>query len=120
MKVVMDTNFIMDCFRYKIDFAEIFELLPDARIATIPQVVEELKRHAAKKTVHSRYAKVAMGLIDGVEIIEAPEGNADDALAKIAGKENVIATNDEELRKRITRRGLKTIYLRGRKHLAVS
>jgi rRNA-processing protein FCF1 len=120
MKVILDTSFIMDCFRYRIDFAEIFDLTPGARIATIPQVVEELKRLAGKKSTQSRYAKVAVSLIDGLEILEAPEGKTDDALVEIAGKEIVVATNDENLRKRIAKRGLKTIYLRGRKHLAVS
>jgi rRNA-processing protein FCF1 len=89
-------------------------------MATIQQVVEELKRIAAGKSTKGRYAKVAVGLIDGLEIIETTEGKTDDVLTKISDKENIVATNDEKLRKRISERGLKTIYLRGRKHLAVS
>lgn len=120
MKILLDTSFIMDCFRHRIDLAEVFDFYPEARMATIPQVVEELKRIAAKKSIQSRHAKVAVSLIDGLEILEAPEMKTDDALAEMASKENIVATNDEKLRKRITGRGLKTIYLRGRKHLAVS
>lgn len=120
MKVLLDTNFIIDSFRYRVDLGQVFDLFPRARLATVPQVVQELTRLASRKSTSSRWARVAMNLIEGVEIVGAPEGNADDALLKLADKENIVATNDEELRKRIAAKGLKTIYLRGRKHLAVS
>jgi len=120
MRVLMDTNFIMDCFRYRVDMAAMFDFFPGARLATIPQVVSELKNLASKKSTHGRYAKVAMSLIDGIEILDAAQGKADDVLVDMASKVNVVATNDEVLRKRITRRGLKTIYLRAKKQLAVS
>ena len=119
MRILLDTNFMMDCFRHRIDLAELFDLLPGARLATIPQVVNELKRLAARSSTQSRYARVALGLIDGIEVLDAPQGNTDVALSELAGKEVIVATNDENLRRRISARGLKTIYLRGRKHLAV-
>lgn len=121
MRVILDTNFMMDCFRYKVDIATIFELYPGARMATVVPVVRELKSLAAKKSTHGRYAKVAMKLIDGFYIIDTKATKADDALLEAADKDNIVATNDEKLRKRIKgRKGLKTIYLRGRKELAVS
>lgn len=120
MKVLLDTNFIMDSFRYRIDLAELFDFFPGARLATIPQVADELRKIASRKSTHARYAKVAMSLIDGIEILEAPEGQTDEVLAGLADKDHVVATNDEGLRGKIARKGLKTIYLRARKHLAVS
>lgn len=120
MKLLLDTNFIMDCFRFKIDLAELFDFFPGARLATIPQVVQELKRLAVKKSTHGRYAKIAMNLIDGIEILESPQGNTDETLANMAGKDTIVATNDETLRRKLSAKNLKTIYLRGRKHLAVS
>jgi len=120
MRVLLDTNFIMDCFRYRIDMAELFDLVPGAKLATIPQVVYELKRLAARKSVQSRPAKVAISLIEGIEMVAAPQGRADEVFVWLASKDAVVATNDEHLRRRIAARGLKTIYLRGRKHLAVS
>lgn len=120
MRVLLDTNFMMDCFRYRVDMAGLFDLYPGVRLATVPQVVRELKRLAGKKTVSSRYARVAMGIIEGIEVVEAPQGGADDELLSLADKDNIVATNDEALRRRIKRKGVKTIYLRGRKHLAVS
>lgn len=120
MRVLLDTNFIMDCFRYRVDMADLFDLLPGARLATIPQVVAELRLLASKKSTHGRYARVAMSLIDGIEVVDAPQGKADDVLVQVASREAVVATNDERLRRRISGKGLKTIYLQGRKHLAVS
>ncbi len=118
--MLLDTNFIMDCFRHRVDLAELFDLYPGARLATTPQVVQELRRLAAGKSTKGRYARVAMSLIDGIEVVDAPQGNTDSVLVGLADRENVVATNDESLRKRIVAKGLKTIYLRGRKHLAVS
>ncbi len=120
MRVLLDTNFIMDCFRYRVDMAELFDIIPGARLSTIPSVVSELKRLASRKSTHSRYARVAVSLIDGIDIMDVPEGKADDLLVELASRENVVATNDERLRRRIKGKGLKTIYLRARKHLAVA
>ena len=119
MKIILDTNFMMECFHHRIDLSDIFDLFPGARLGTVSQVVQELKTLAKKRSVHGRYAKVALGLIDGFEVIETKQGKADDILAKMAGREFVIATNDGKLRRRIRKKGLKTIYLRGRKQLAV-
>lgn len=116
----MDTSFIMDMFRYKVDMSEIFDLMPRASLATVPQVVHELNALAKKKSTHSRYARVALEMLGKIEVVNAPKESADDALAILAGGENVVATNDEKLRKRIAKKRLKTIYLRGRKHLAIS
>ena len=79
MKVILDTNFMMECFHYRVDLSQLFDLYPGARLATIPQVVREIKSIAGRKTTHARYAKVALGLIDGFDIIEAPDGKADEA-----------------------------------------
>ena len=120
MKVLLDTNFIVDCFRYKIDMKDLFELVPRARLATVPQVVMEIKTMAGRKTsTHGKYARVAAKLIDGVEVVDAPRGKADDALVALADRENIVATNDEKLRRRLKAKGLKTIYLRGRKELSI-
>lgn len=120
MRVLLDTNFIIDCFRYRVDMQLLFDIFPGARLATIPQVVGELRRIASKSSTQSRPAKVAMGLIDGIEVVDAPQGFVDDVLLGLASKEDIVATNDERLRRRLHGKGLKTIYLRGRKHLAVS
>jgi rRNA-processing protein FCF1 len=119
MRVLLDTNFMMDCFRYKVDMSDLFDLYPGARLATIPQVVSELTKLAGKKSTHSRYARVALSLIDGIEIVDAPEGRADDVLLELAGEDSLVATNDELLRAKIRRKGMKTIYLRAKKQLAI-
>ena len=120
MKVLLDTNFIVDCFRYRIDMKELFELVPRARLATVPQVIMEIKTMAGRKTsTHGKYARVAAKLIDGIEVLDSPKGKADDALVYLSDREHIVATNDEKLRRRIHMRGFKTIYLRGRKELSI-
>lgn len=120
MRVLLDTNFMMDCFRFKVDISGIFDVYPQARLVTIPQVVAELRALAARKSTHARHAKVAVGLIESIGIEDAPKGHTDDALLAVARRGDAIATNDERLRGRARRKGLKTIYLQGRKQLAVA
>ncbi len=122
MKIVIDTNFWMDIFKFKIDLSEIYDLLPGSQMATISQVVDELNRLAAKKTNHSKFARLALEFIKSksVNVIKTPESGADKALLKMSDKETVIATDDSVLKKNIEAKGGKIIYILGRKHIALS
>jgi len=114
MKVLLDTNFLIDLFRFKISLEE----LAGYKLYTIKPVVEELKTIASTNSKESKYAKLALQLVKRIEVIKC-EGDADTSLLKLAG-EFVIATNDRALRKKLKERKTKTIYLRSKKRLNVS
>jgi rRNA-processing protein FCF1 len=57
---------------------------------------------------------------EGIGTIKVEEKDADKAFLNIANKNTIIATNDVDLRKKLKNLGIKTIYLRARKHLAMS
>lgn len=122
MRVVIDTNFWIDVFRFRLDFAEIYDLIPDSHIFTISQVVEELERLSKKKNKDAGFAKLALSFIESnrIQLLQVPEYGVDKALLNLSDKETVIATNDSFLRKKIEAKGGKTIYIRGRKHIALS
>lgn len=110
---------MVDLFRFKVDSSEIFDLLPGAQLTTLDLVVEELKKIAKSTSKDARCAKLALKFLNVVEILPATKPKADDSLLEI-GKENVVATNDIKLRKKLTEKGIKTIYLRARKHLEMA
>lgn len=119
IKVLLDTNFLMGLMRFRVGLKEIDTLVTEPRqLVTINLVVNELKRLA--KT--SKYAKMALKLIElyKIKVLNSTETNTDKAIIKLAEKDFIVATNDIALRRRLKRLGVKTIYLRARKHLAIS
>jgi rRNA-processing protein FCF1 len=122
-KVVLDTNFLIDLFRFKTGFDEVEDALGGhVELFMVSQSEAELRRLADVS------AKVGAGFVDSGKISvvkagRATEKSADEAIVELAGKlapDAVVATNDAKLRKRIKASGVRTIYLRARKRLEVS
>jgi len=87
-------------------------------------VYEELRRLAVEgKGRVRRQASVALKLAERCRIVpvETKEGETvDDLLVRLAGEWGCpVATNDRELRRRLRRRGVPTIFLRDLSHLEV-
>jgi len=121
--VVLDTNFVVDLFRFRLGFDDVEDALGgNCGFFMVEQSVAELRR---LKNVN---AKVGAGFVDSgkIKVVRAGragEKSADEAIAELAGKRMpgmVVATNDKKLRKRIKASGARTIYLRARKRLEVS
>lgn len=118
IKVLLDTNFLMGMFQLKIDiFTELDRIMEEPfKVAIISQTKEELERLAEGAQKEALPAKMALSLIvqRGIETIPMKEGYADDLLAELAqAKGWYLATNDKELRRRVT----KTIFMRQHNHL---
>jgi rRNA-processing protein FCF1 len=122
-KVVLDTNFLIDLFRFKTGFDEVEDALGGhVELFMVSQSEAELRR------LSDVSAKVGAGFVDSgkigvVKAGRATEKSADEAIVELVGKwspDVVVATNDAKLRKRIKALGVRTIYLRARKRLEVS
>jgi rRNA-processing protein FCF1 len=122
-KVVLDTNFLIDLFRFKTGFDEVEDALGGhVELFMVSQSEAELRR------LSDVSAKVGAGFVDSgkigvVKAGRATEKSADEAIVELVGKwspDVVVATNDGKLRKRIKASGVRTIYLRARKRLEVS
>lgn len=113
-KVVLDSNFLLLPFQFRIDiFTELDKLL-DVRyeVCVTKGVVAELKK------IKSRHARAALSIANKLPIIDA-EGGVDEALLKLASKDIIIATNDKFLKEKIRKKGAPVVYLRQRKYLAI-
>jgi len=134
--VLLDTNFFVDMFRFKIGFEDVEDVVGSkCEFWVIEATVGELKKTRAKE------AKVALKMIGYsiVKILRIREkairkraASADDAIISLVGQTKkqskkakdrptdfIVATNDAKLRKEIKALGARVIYLRARKHLEI-
>jgi len=123
-RILLDTNFLMDLFRFKLSFDDIEDVVGGpCSFIVVGQSINELKR------MKSKYAKVGLSFIDSgkIKIVGAPGRTADDAIMSFLKsakkrkeiKKTAVATNDVKLRKRIKALGVRVIYLRAKKHLEI-
>lgn len=123
-RVILDTNFLVDLARFKVDLDSIEDLLPGRLELFIPEAVNK-----ELSNMKNKYAKAALKMLNVMKVNTLGNSSgvkrADDIIVKIAsnagGKSKIlVATNDSKLRKRLKKLGVKTIYLRARKHLEIS
>lgn len=103
---------MIDIFRFGVDVSEMGD-----KFYTVRGVMKELRELA--KRGEKKNASIALKWIDvmGVKVLESEKRRTDDMIIDAAGKEYAVATSDRELRARLKRAGVKTIYIRARKHL---
>jgi len=124
-KVILDANFLLLPFQFKIDiFGEIEALIGRFEPIVLSTTIEELKKLSAKKSSKiSRLALSALEVAEKCRLIEArakPGENYDDVLLRVAREENcLVATNDRKLRNKLRETGVPTIFLRQRSYLQV-
>ncbi len=119
--VILDSSAIMMLFEFSIDLEdELTRLLGRFHILVPSPIIEELKflseQGKGKKRLN---AKAALKLIKRYEIADE-KGTGDDSVLLLAQKLNgVVVTNDRELRKKVKKSSLQTIYLRGKNRLVL-
>ncbi len=120
-KIILDTNFLINCLRFKIDFLEeIQDLIQEPfQIFVLSTTLKELEKINKLKIKESKYAKLALKLVKEKNFltIKTAFKNTDKAILELANKDSIVATNDKELRNRLRKKGIKTIYVRNKKYL---
>lgn len=97
MKIILDTNFLIDCAKYHIDYSK--ELLGH-KLYTLDRIVLELEKLIKQKK--GTHAKLALEILKKkpVKILKTKENiHVDDILVNMEGY--AIATNDLNLKKRL-------------------
>jgi rRNA-processing protein FCF1 len=119
--VILDSSSIMMPFEYSINLEdELTRLLGKTNILIPKPIVDELiflsKNGKGRKKL---LAKPALELIKNYKIVDS-EGKGDDSVLFLAKKINaIVVTNDRELRNRLKKESLQTIFLRGKKRLVL-
>jgi rRNA-processing protein FCF1 len=119
--VILDTNAIMMLFEFSINLDyELTDLLGKYKIIIPKSIYNELKFLSESGKGKKRFkAKPALELIKKFEIYEN-EGKGDSAIVELAKKLNcIVVTNDKELRDRLRKLSLHSIYLRNKSKLVL-
>ncbi len=124
--VILDTNFLLIPFQFKIDIFEGIErILARSHYFVISsRTIKELEHIAKGTNKDGRSARLAIKLIEAnkgrIEIIENGE-EVDLWIEKYAiEKRAVVCTNDAQLRSKIKREGLRVISLKNRTKIGVA
>ncbi len=120
LKVILDTNFLMMPFQFKVDVEKELNRILDVRFEVcVPRSVikelEGLKKSKESKT--RRIAGLALEYAKRFKIIDVDK-KVDEALVELGkNKENIIATNDKQILKKLREIGANIVYLRQKKYL---
>ena len=115
MKILLDTNFIITCLKFKIDlFSEINRNCHfKYDIFILDESIEELKKLKSK---------LSLGLIEKfkIKIIATNENlDTDSLILKTSDKDTIVATQDKELKRRLKVKGIKVLVIRQKKYLKI-
>ena len=126
-KVLLDTNFLMSCFQFKVDiFSEIDRIIiAKYEIIVLDKTVEELENIVKnQKGKDKEAAKFALKLIENKKPIMIKTNNdkkTDDIILDYAIKEDYsVATQDKDLKRKLVNHGIEVIVLRKKKFLAIA
>ncbi|MGQ9720840.1 MAG: type II toxin-antitoxin system VapC family toxin [Candidatus Jordarchaeum sp.] len=125
LKIVLDTNFLMTPFNLEIDvISELDRIINQKYEIIIPLgIIKELKGLLKNPNLKTRTAaKLALKIAKRYKIVDIKDenGDIDDLIVQFSKKEYcAVATNDQNLRRRLKSEGIPTIYVRQKSHLEV-
>jgi len=124
IKLILDANFLFIPSKFRIDVFEELANLVNQRFEPIllSTTLQELQTMAEKGSPSiQKQASLALNLAQKCRQIQVERKNGetnDDVILRIAGEWNSpVATNDQELRKRLRARNIPVIFLRGKSRL---
>jgi rRNA-processing protein FCF1 len=121
--VILDTNFLLVPFRFKVDILRELDYLIDYshRYVICSRTLGELAKIGKKVGKDGMAARLAMKLVEAnremIDVVES-KGHVDDWIAGYA-KENaaIVCTNDSALRRRLRALDIKVITLKSKSKL---
>ena len=123
--IILDTNFLVDCLSWRVDFfRELERIIPFAyRLASVDKTLDELDTIITKGTQDVKIgARLALQLImkKRIEIIKTDKnGYTDTLILKAADKDTIVATQDQDLKRRLKAKGIPVVIIRQKKYLEI-
>lgn len=118
-RVFFDTNFIIKCIDWRIDiFGELERICHfKYEVVLLDRVLDELAEYAVgtkkKETVNVALLVISKNKVKTLDT----EGHVDDALVRIATKDDAVATQDQDLKRRLKAKGVPVIVIREKGYL---
>jgi rRNA-processing protein FCF1 len=122
LKILLDTNFLLDALRYKLDFSSLEDLEEGVELFISSETLREIKSMANRKTKEGRLALIALKLIESqkIKIVQSLKKEVDEDLIELAKKESfIVATNDKDLKEKLKKENVRIICLRNKKKIEV-
>jgi len=120
-KILLDTNFLLDLLRFKIDFERLY-FDEKTELFVSSSTLEELKSMTNKKRKEGRLALIALKIIESknIKVVESLKKEVDEDLLELAKKYDfIVATNDKYLREKLKMNNIKVVCLKGKKRIEV-
>ncbi|MDP2906673.1 MAG: DNA-binding protein [Nanoarchaeota archaeon] len=117
-RVILDTNFLLAIGQFGIDVFSELERICDFpyKVFVLDKTIGELNKVLTTGGKDKAAAKLALSLVkEKVEVIKTSDGYVDDILVQLANEDNLVATQDKELKNRIKTR---IITIKQKKYLA--
>jgi rRNA-processing protein FCF1 len=124
-KIILDTNFLLIPYQSKVDvFSEIKRICDfKYRLYVIDKTVDELKKIMAKqKGKHRMSAMLGLVFIEQNKIAKIKtkeQKNVDSLIIGKADENTIVATQDAGLKRRLKKKGIGLIVMKGKAHLAL-
>ncbi len=114
--IILDTDFLINCAKLKIDFSlEISKILDTSfKLFIIDKTIDELQG--------KKYEKLVKAIIEAEKIsfIETKKDKSvDDLILENVNENTIVATQDQELKRRLKNKGIKIITIRQKKYLVL-
>jgi rRNA-processing protein FCF1 len=116
-RIIIDTNFIMEISRNRIDLKKEADRLMDSKyeILKVEGTDEELEKIIKEqKGKEAQTARLGMAMTKNIKTVRAEGSNVDEKIEKLQGKDTIIATHDKELKKKLIK---PVIIIRQKKYL---
>ncbi|MDP1694835.1 MAG: hypothetical protein Q8L34_04825 [Candidatus Woesearchaeota archaeon] len=123
MKLVLDTNFLISMVNFHISLSEALDCIESgAEPVILGASMAELEKLINEgNSTERKSAKLALSVAKANKIkVIAPEtGYVDDLLLGLDPKEYIVATQDNELKRRLKQKGFKLVVIRQKKYTKV-
>lgn len=115
MKIIFDTNFLIDTIKYKIDAIRELRRICDFNfeLCILDKTLDELKK------INKPESRIALSFLHIFNIIQTSKfknKKIDDVLVEISSSDTIIATQDQELKRRLRKKYIPIVIIRQRKY----
>lgn len=122
-RIILDTSFLVNCIRFKIDFFSEIRRICDFNyeLCIVDKSVDELKSIIEKGGKDGLFAKIVLQMIKkfNISLINTVESKyVDDLIIENSGKDVIVATQDINLKKRLKENNVQVIFIRQKKYLS--
>jgi len=122
MKFLIDTNFLLIPFQFRVDVFSELTKFGKPELFTLNLVVRELDKLSRSKGREGKQARLAMILLkkEGVEILPSSSRIADAGIVAMAAKNHmVVCTQDKALIKKLKAKEIHVVMLRQKRYLVM-